>query len=146
MKTCPWIGLVCCLLFASTGCSTYWQLMDPDFLVFHKERAGIGTFPVKDVHPPEPQLPPAPDLHLRYSDESDDGVIYFAHTNEQLHYSQCVERIQKILDKTAGPVNLEIQVGKGDLLWEPRFQLALQGLKGGERLQLKTVQATSATR
>lgn len=151
MKTCQWIGLICWLLVASTGCNlvnyglyrTAGVLGEPNSLYYAKQRAGIGTFPVKELTPP----PDAPRLLISYGDEDEDGVVYFAHTNERLHYEQCVARIQEILQKTSGPVNLEIHTGKHDLFgWEPQFQYALRSLKDFDRLNVTWHQATSTAR
>ncbi|WP_425615305.1 hypothetical protein NA78x_005220 [Anatilimnocola sp. NA78] len=136
------------LLAASTGCSQFSRALyttanvmgDPDSLYFAKERAGIGTFPVKELTPAQD----APRLLITYNDEDEDGVIYFAHTNQRLHYKQCIARIQEILQKTSGPVNLEIRSGRRDQPWELDFGYELRGIKGFERLQITTTEAISS--
>jgi hypothetical protein len=140
MKSAPWICVVVCLLAASTGCTffnrAHYSLVrvmgDPDSLFIAKQRAGIGTFPVKELTPPEA----APDLLITYGDEDEDGVVYFAHTNERLHYKTCVARIQEILQSTSGPLNVDIRGGNCDLSWELDFGNELHAISGFDRLQL----------
>ena len=83
---------------------------------------------------------------ISYGDESDDGVVYFAYTNERLHYQTCLARIQDILQSTSGPVNLEIRYGKRDLSWELDFDHKLRAIQGFDRLQITSTPAVSARR
>lgn len=153
MKLLPWIGITCCLLIVSTGCQlakqaggyVLWNtavvLGNPDSLLMAKQGAGIDTFPVKNLQPP----PTSTDLLITYGDEDEDGVVYFAHTNERLHYQVCVARIQEILQAKTGPVNLEIRTGKRDPFpWELQFNDALRGLEGSGRLNMNWRQVASS--
>lgn len=153
MKPAARMSAAICLAIAyctitSSGCRA-WSWSDPNALSNAQERSGVDSFPVRNLHPPEPAQPPqaqpaAPNLVLSYGDEAEDGLIYFAHTNERLHYKKCLARIQEVLEKTTGPVNLEIRSGKRDLSWELQFGYELRELKGFDRLQVYRQQATSA--
>jgi hypothetical protein len=130
MKSCQWIGLICCLLFANTGCSIIgsavytatWWMGEPDALLYAKQRAGIGTFPFDEVKPPDPEptiaametsKPPAPPLRIKVLDE-DHELVHFSHTNRNLQFADCIAEIEEILKQTSGPVKLEVDVEELD--------------------------------
>lgn len=130
MKSCQWIGLICCLLFASTGCTPFgYALMattsvlgNPDSLYIAKQRAGIGTFPFEEVVPPdsEPTVaakvtskPPAPALRMKVLDE-DHEVVHFSHTNRNLKFADCIAEIEELLKQTSGPMKLDVDVEELD--------------------------------
>ena len=128
MKSCQWIGLLCCLLFASTGCSPFGYVLyktanvlgNPDSLFYAKQRAGIGTFPFDEVTPPEPEptiaaketsKPPAPPLRIKVLDE-DHELVHFSHTNRNLQFADRLAEVEEILKQTSGPVKLDVDVAE----------------------------------
>jgi hypothetical protein len=128
MKSCQWIGLICSLLFTSTGCSPFGYALyttanvlgDPDSLYYAKQRAGIGTFPFDEVTPPETakpsettSKPPAPALRIKVLDE-DHEVVHFSHTNRNLLFADCIAEVEEILKQTSGPVKLDVDVEELD--------------------------------
>src|SRR5690349_15977382 len=111
MKSCQWIGLICCLLLSSTACSPFSYaiytatsvLGNPDSLYIAKQRAGIGTFPFDEVVPPEmvklnetTSKLPAPALRMKVLDE-DHEVVHFSHTNKNLPFADCIAEVEEIL-------------------------------------------------
>lgn len=150
MKSCQWIGLVCYLLFASTGCNLFNRALyttvsvlgDPDSLYFAKQRAGIGTFPVQDLKPPQD----VPQLGITYGDEDADGIVDFIENGKrtELHYLKCLARIEEVLKSTSGTLTIDLRVGKRDLDWEPDFHQKLKKLAGAERLQVQFEQVRSS--